>query len=949
MGTKKSSTWNTLPVHSFAVALFHVSLVTSNWLKLVKLGSVGFLLGLVKSGHMVSQVLLIMGNLSSCDKGQTAMLDAGAVGCFVGLLKEEGSQLISIQESCVAALFGLSRGGLRFKWLAKEAGLKEPKIRNRISSPKDFEGIKLKNPETKGSRGTIPSRTQSWAKGMKLRKFATTVHMVGRIDWCMLSMHGLCLRECSYHNMIEKDYSENSEEENYKLLEVLPLVAICWHLGASRALGTKRKNLKILAFKGSPQNNEAGSRGSGSKIPNKPVELSYAPQRSEELREESPKLQHEPLSCASGGDEAIGRSQAIQNLFKKWLTMLRTPSPEQVADEVLGEGSIRRELPGAEDGDPAQEKVEILKTVCVPWYLAVNVIYGAEVSKELTPLWIFGPLIVALYIKMLRGICALYVFSFKQTVKIVKNLPTYYLAAYIYITQGKLKEDIRACFWQPVVDVKNTDYKQLSRQKLKDLEEWLMEKYLDFVESIWPHYCRTISIIDFWLKFFWVINCHINQITGTAWRCPFVWECNWKWEKFLDSSSGCPSIFLKTNWVFLKAPKTELNLKLSEALLIHQQYDMQQQRSMKAKVPELCQITCGTKLKERSRKRQCLFFAISGNDTSEEFNVDDPKLEKHHSSVELAEDIPITSSDIDGSFGKPGFVSFYSRTPKREDGSLPAGPEKTRNSLLWFVAPTVLVASFIFPSLYLRKILSTVFEDSLLTDFLILFFTEALFYCGVAAFLLILDNLKKPVKSVSGTYSEKNLAPRFGQRISSVAILVLSLIIPMVTMGLVWPWTGPAASATLAPYLVGIVVQFAFERCAIYVNSPSWPVIPVIFQPAKEDGRSASLDVLNCRTALLFHTSRPPSEAEVIEQKRYELELVVYRLHQLNRAAQLVTALSFTVRGAEMTSHNLAINSSLGTLLNVLQLLGVICIWSLSSFLMRFFPPPAAYEHELSS
>lgn len=68
------------------------------------------------------------------------------------------------------------------------------------------------------------------------------------------------------------------------------------------------------------------------------------------------------------------------------------------------------------------------------------------------------------------------------------------------------------------------------------------------------------------------------------------------------------------------------------------------------------------------------------------------------------------------------------------------------------------------------------------------------------------------------------------QRISSVATLVLSLMIPMVTMGLVWPWTGPAASATLAPYLVGIVVQFAFEQYARYRKSPSWSAIPFIFQ-----------------------------------------------------------------------------------------------------------------------
>jgi hypothetical protein len=64
----------------------------------------------------------------------------------------------------------------------------------------------------------------------------------------------------------------------------------------------------------------------------------------------------------------------------------------------------------------------------------------------------------------------------------------------------------------------------------------------------------------------------------------------------------------------------------------------------------------------------------------------------------------------------------------------------------------------------------------------------------------------------------------------------------------------------------------------------------------------------------------------------------VYRLHQLNRAAQLVTALTFSVRGTETTNQTLAIMNSLGALLTVLQILGVICVWSLSSFLMRFLP-----------
>lgn len=114
-------------------------------------------------------------------------------------------------------------------------------------------------------------------------------------------------------------------------------------------------------------------------------------------------------------------------------------------------------------------------------------------------------------------------------------------------------------------------------------------------------------------------------------------------------------------------------------------------------------------------------------------------------------------------------------------------------------------------------------------DFLILFFTEALFYSGVAIFVLLTDYMQKPHRTLISITNNPSKAG-IGHRISSVATLVLSLIIPLVTMGLVWPWTGPAASATLAPYLVGLIVQFAFEQYARYKKSVAWPVIPVIFQ-----------------------------------------------------------------------------------------------------------------------
>ncbi|KAK7301551.1 hypothetical protein RJT34_12417 [Clitoria ternatea] len=335
-------------------------------------------------------------------------------------------------------------------------------------------------------------------------------------------------------------------------------------------------------------------------------------------------------------------------------------------------------------------------------------------------------------------------------------------------------------------------------------------------------------------------------------------------------------------------------LSLSQGLLVNKLNATQLQICTKDKSRKFKFIHGMPKLKGRSQKQHNALFVVS-EDQPHHGEIETATLVPENNDIIVEDILPASSSfHLSGSDGKPGLISFYNQPYRRDSKILLSNSEGSQNSILWFMGPAVLVASFIFPSLYLRKVLSIIFEDSLLTDFLILFFTEAIFYCGVAVFLFLLDCLRRPIQLNTAENNSDTLPPQLGQRVSSVATLVLSLVIPMVTMGLVWPWTGPAASATLAPYLVGIVVQFAFEQYARYRKSPSWSAIPLIFQ--------------------------------------------VYRLHQLNRAAQLVTALSFTVRGAEMTSHNMAINSSLGTLLNVLQFLGVICIWSLSSFLMRFMP-----------
>lgn len=271
-------------------------------------------------------------------------------------------------------------------------------------------------------------------------------------------------------------------------------------VGAPFFLG-QAKVLKITCFKGTGQS-EDSSGAFGSKYQKNSVKLSYVQQGSEETLTELSQDVPAPSSAA----KTTEGSQAIQSLFRNWLTLLRTSSPDQVVDEAL-------EKPASEEKTETQDKMqmngrnEILKAVWysfwgldamikmpllifVPLFLVINVVHGAAVSKELTPLWIIGPIIVAVYVKMFRAICALYVFALKRTLKIIKDVPTYYAVARSFTAPGKLKEAL-----SEMLDTKNLDFKDISKRVKKDFSNWLVEKYLDFIESIWPTYCRTIRFM----------------------------------------------------------------------------------------------------------------------------------------------------------------------------------------------------------------------------------------------------------------------------------------------------------------------------------------------------------------------------------------------------------------------------------------------------------------------
>lgn len=135
------------------------------------------------------------------------------------------------------------------------------------------------------------------------------------------------------------------------------------------------------------------------------------------------------------------------------------------------------------------------------------------------------------------------------------------------------------------------------------------------------------------------------------------------------------------------------------------------------------------KSSNRIPKSQSVLFAVS-EDQSQYSEIKPDAAEQENHRPDSEDILPASGSyfHFDGTDGKPGLISFYNRPYKREEEVSTNNPERNQNNLLWFIGPAVLLASFIFPSLYLRKILSTVFEDSLLTGKEAYFCSDFMFF-----------------------------------------------------------------------------------------------------------------------------------------------------------------------------------------------------------------------------
>nr|CAB3470152.1 unnamed protein product [Digitaria exilis] len=119
------------------MALYHVSLSGMNRSKIARSpGAVRTLLAAAaeaRGDHRNNEAdaaalrrlaVMILANLAGCPDGRAALMDGGAVAAVVGLMRGGAAAAGSAEEEyCISTLYGMSRGSMRFRGLARAAGV----------------------------------------------------------------------------------------------------------------------------------------------------------------------------------------------------------------------------------------------------------------------------------------------------------------------------------------------------------------------------------------------------------------------------------------------------------------------------------------------------------------------------------------------------------------------------------------------------------------------------------------------------------------------------------------------------------------------------------------------------------------------------------------------------------------------------------------------------------
>nr|CAD1819510.1 unnamed protein product [Ananas comosus var. bracteatus] len=204
------------------------------------------------------------------------------------------------------------------------------------------------------------------------------------------------------------------------------------------------------------------------------------------------------------------------------------------------------------------------------------------------------------------------------------------------------------------------------------------------------------------------------------------------------------------------------------------------------------------------------------------------------------------------------------------------------------------------PQFFLGNAIEAFLRDEILAEIITSFLSEIIFYVGLASFLSIADKVQRPYLD----FSPKRWSLITGLRgylSSAFFTMGFKVFAPLLVAYVVWPVVGLPAIIAVAPFLLSCAAQFAFEMQLDRRRSSCWPLLPIIFE--------------------------------------------VYRVYQLNKGAHFVERLMFSMRGSSITPALMERSSAFVSMLAVLQILGVVCLWSLMTFLIRLFPSRPVAEN----
>ncbi|KAG8377705.1 hypothetical protein BUALT_Bualt08G0060600 [Buddleja alternifolia] len=252
--------------------------------------------------------------------------------------------------------------------------------------------------------------------------------------------------------------------------------------------------------------------------------------------------------------------------------------------------------------------------------------------------------------------------------------------------------------------------------------------------------------------------------------------------------------------------------------------------------------------------------------------------------------------------GKSGSVSFGGSSHQSvEESKLASAPFKENSgSLLWVLAPVALISSLVVPQFFIVSAIEDVFKNEVFSEIVSFLSTEVIFYAGLAMFLLITERVQKPYLD----FSPKRwslITGLKGYLTSAFFTMGFKVFAPIIAVYVTWPSLGLPALVSVAPFLAGCLAQYAFERRLESNGSSCWPLLPIIFE--------------------------------------------VYRIYQLTRATSFMEKLIYGMREASINPAVLDRTGALVSMIVTFRVLGVVCLWSLLTFLMRLFPSRPVAEN----